>query len=221
MGNILEVHGLSKKFGGTVVLEDINFSLNENEIMLIKGKSGAGKSTLLNICSLIENPDAGEIIINGKKIDSCDDKDKQDLLRNHLGYIFQDFNLFEDLTVYDNLYIYLCLTSELSKGKINELINNTLDEVGLKQKLKHKVKLLSGGERQRVALARTLLLPRKLVYADEPTANIDSENATRIVKIFQKLKEKNTAIIIVSHDDIFDDIADKIYLLEGGRLCQK
>jgi len=219
LGNILEVHRLSKKYGNNTVLENINFSLKENEIMLIKGKSGAGKSTLLNLCSMIENPDTGEIFFNGRNMNSYCEKEKRDLIRNHLGYIFQDFNLFEDLTVYDNLYIYLCVVSKLSKDYINELIKKTLDEVGLLQKLKHKVKLLSGGERQRVALARTLLLPRKLVFADEPTANIDDENSAVIAKIFQKLKEKNTAIIIVSHDDIFDSIADKIYLLEGGQLC--
>lgn len=221
MVNILKVRGLTKSYEDHTVLDNVEFELKQNEIMLIKGRSGTGKSTLLNICSMLENPDAGEIIFDGKNLDSYDHKEKQDILRNHLGYIFQDYNLFEDLTVYDNLYIYLTLSSDLNKSKINELIRNSLDEVGLLSKIKSKAKLLSGGERQRVALARTLLLPRKLVFADEPTANIDEENSAKLINIFNKLKDKNTAIIIVSHDDIFDSLADKIYLLEGGKLCQK
>lgn len=218
MKELISAHSLCKKYGQQIILKDVEFILGQKEIVLIKGRSGTGKSTLLNICSMLEKPDSGEIFYEGKNINNYTDDEKRCILREDIGYIFQDFNLFENLTVYENLYIYLTLVSALEKDEINKLIYKNLSELGLVSKIHDKVRVLSGGERQRIAMARTLLLNKKIIFADEPTANVDDENAEIMVDIFSKLKERNTGIIIVSHDDIFDDIADRIYHLEGGSL---
>lgn len=219
MNNILEVRGLKKNYGENVILKDVNFELGHKQIIVIKGRSGCGKSTLLNICSMLETQDDGTILFKGIDLNSYSYIQKQNILKNDIGYIFQDFNLFENMSVYENLYIYLQLVSDISKDQMIELMKVTLSEVGLQNKLYSKVKLLSVGEKQRVAISRTLLKRRNIVFADEPSANVDDENAENMVNIFRKLKEKGTSMIIVSHDDVFDCIADKIYRLEGGILC--
>ena len=218
MMELLNAHSLCKKYGQQLILNEVDFTLCEQEIAVIKGRSGTGKSTFLNICSMLEKPDNGEILYRGKSVNNCSYDEKQRILREEIGYVFQDFNLFENLTVYENLYIYMMLVSDLGKYEINQVINKNLEELGLLAKIHDKVRVLSGGEKQRVAMVRTMLVDKKIVFADEPTANIDDENAKIMVDIFNKLKERKTGIIIVSHDDIFDCIADRIYHLEGGGL---
>ncbi len=222
MKELIKIHSLCKKYEQQVILNDLDFVLHEGEIVLIKGRSGAGKSTFLNVCSLLEQPDSGEIIYDTRNIGTCSNDEKQSILQNDIGYVFQDFNLFENLSVYENLYIYLSLVSDYDKTKIHDVISINLDELGLLSKINDKVRVLSGGEKQRVAMVRMMLTNKKMIFADEPSANVDDENAKIMIDIFKNLRERNAGIIIVSHDDIFDKIADSIYYLKGGKLvCEK
>lgn len=222
MSELIKVCSLCKKYGEQTILRNIDFELHRGEIALIKGRSGTGKSTFLNICSMLEKADSGDIIYEGRGINDLSYSDRQQVIKENIGYIFQDFNLFENLSVFENLFVYMELVSDYDKDKIIDLINKNLSEMGLQSKINDKVRVLSGGEKQRVAMARTLLTDKKILFADEPTANVDDDNAKVMVNIFERLKQRNTGIVIVSHDDIFDEIADSIYFLQGGMLiCEK
>lgn len=218
---LIEVNSVIKKYGEQQVLNGVSINIEKGKIYLIKGRSGCGKSTLLNICSFLENPDSGDVKFNGKSITSMIESEKKQILRESIGYIFQDFNLFEDFSVYENLYIYLVTTSEKNIPNISNLIEKKLEQLGLTHKSKDKAKFLSGGERQRLTLARTLLLPKEIIFADEPSANIDNQNVSIMVNIFSKLKESGTSLLIATHDDVFDNIADFSYELDGGILNEK
>lgn len=218
---LLEARNITKKYNDTPILTDISFSIDEGMIYLIKGRSGGGKSTLLNICSFLEDPDSGEIFFEERSSASMSEKEKKLILRDKIGYIFQDYNLFENLSVYDNMKIYLLATCNMKDAEMDRLIEEKLSLVGLLQMKDRKAKLLSGGERQRVALARVLLLDKKMIYADEPSANIDDGNIAIIKETFARIKENGTSLLVVSHDDVFDEISDRIFILEGGSLHEQ
>lgn len=215
---ILKIINIRKRYGEQQVLNGISFNIETGKIYLFKGPSGCGKSTLLNICSFLENADEGDILYNGISVATFNENQKKALLRSDVGYIFQDYNLFEDLSVFDNLRLYLISISNLNESEISSVISEKLDAVGLSHKSDTITKFLSGGERQRLTLARTLLIPKKIIFADEPSANIDIDNVCELKKIFIKLKEQNTALLIVTHDSAFDDIADHIFEISGGLL---
>lgn len=217
MGGLLSLKNIYQSFGQQEVLRGINLDIIPGKIYLIKGRSGCGKSTLLNICSLIEKPLSGEVILNGKNVLNCND-DELSIMKQDIGYIFQDFNLFENLSVFENLYIYLQLVTNMSKEECIQKINLALAEYNMQHKLSEKVKLLSGGERQRITVIRTLLTEKKIIYADEPSANIDDENINIMKHAFQKERQRGAAVLIVTHDTVFDDIADCIYHIEQGVL---
>lgn len=215
---ILSLKKIKKTYGVQEVLRDASYDFEEGKIYLLKGRSGSGKTTLLNICSFIEDCDSGTVIFEGNEKSKMTDEEITDLRRNSIGYIFQDFNLFEDLSVYDNLYVLLNLTTKLSKKEMHERILNNLELLRLDHKLETKAKYLSGGERQRLTLARTILQKKKMIYADEPSANIDDENVAIMRDIFVQLNHEGCTILIVTHDDVFDEIADEVITLEGGMI---
>lgn len=220
MKEIIKIKGVCKKYDEQKVLIDITVNFYEGKAYVIAGRSGSGKSTLLNICSFIENYDFGEVYFKGKNIKEIDEKEKAKIKREELGYIFQDFNLFEQLTLEENLDVYLSLVTNLNKDKRGEIIEKYLKEFDMLHKRKDLVKLLSGGERQRATVIRTLLLKKKIIFADEPSANIDDENVQIMIDVFKKLKEEGTTIIIVSHDNVFNELADEIFSIEDGRLIK-
>lgn len=215
---LLELKSVFKKYGDQHVLNGISISFENGKIYLIKGRSGCGKSTLLNICSLLENPDRGEVFFKGTETKKLSEIERKEILRGHIGYIFQDYNLFEELSVYQNLQIYLLSITRKSIAEMDKKIKEQLEALHLTHKTKDKAKFLSGGERQRLTLARTLLLPRDLIFADEPSANIDEKNTCIMKEIFLRLKMAGTTIIIVTHDRVFDEIADVIFELDEGIL---
>lgn len=220
MKEIIKIKGVCKKYDEQKVLIDITVNFYEGKAYVIAGRSGSGKSTLLNICSFIENYDFGEVYFKGKNIKEIDEKEKAKIKREELGYIFQDFNLFEQLTLEENLDVYLSLVTNLNKDKRGEIIEKYLKEFDMLHKRKDLVKLLSGGERQRATVIRTLLLKKKIIFADEPSANIDDENVQIMIDVFKKLKEEGTTIIIVSHDNVFNELADEIFSIQDGRLIK-
>lgn len=198
---ILRLDKIDKSFGERKILNNISYDFNEGQIYLIKGESGSGKTTFLEICAGLQKSDNGKVILN-------DDID--------VGFVFQEFSVFENLSVYDNLYVDLLLTTNYSKEAIQEKIDSITKKIGLHDKLGQKAKLLSGGERQRLSLARAILKNNSVILADEPSANIDEKNVEIVKEIFLKLKKKGALIIIATHDNVFDEIADASLYLKGG-----
>ncbi len=215
---LLEIKNISKSYNDVKILDNICLTLDSGEMYIIKGRSGCGKSTLLNICSFLENPDSGELLFENILVGSLSNRERQTVLRNHIGYIFQDYNLFENFSVYENLVVYLLTTTDKNNSQISKDINEKLELVGIADKKNEKVKFLSGGERQRVALARAFLTPKKIIFADEPSANIDDNNIKIIKQCFDEMRKNGTSLLVVTHDNVFDDMADKIYNLERGIL---
>lgn len=211
---MIQLSNVNKCFGKKVVLSDISLSINKNEFVCITGESGVGKTTLLNIIGLLEKPDSGEVILEGKK--QFNKKDILKLRREFFGYIFQDYLLLPDKTVKENLSISKYNDKKMDKRKLDEIMK----KVGLDSSyLQKKVYYLSGGEQQKVAIARMMLKPYKVVLADEPTGNLDYKNKTDVIKIFQDIKKEGKTIICVTHDKEVADSADRVINLVKEKMC--
>tara|TARA_Y100000768_G_scaffold274466_1_gene210207 strand:+ start:238 stop:897 length:660 start_codon:yes stop_codon:yes gene_type:complete len=196
------------------VLKDINLQIEEGSIVTIKGPSGSGKSTLLSIIGTLDNADSGEFSINGKKIQ---DELNIDKLRNkNIGFVFQFHNLIAELTLEENV----CLPKMIAKEQIDKnQINELFDYFDLKDRMKSFPNDLSGGEKQRVAVMRAIINNPSVIIADEPTGNLDQDNALKMTLLFQKLNtEKNLTIIIATHDENVFNIGHKKYRLDDGFL---
>jgi len=217
---ILEAKGLVKSFkNGTselIVLNAIDISLKAGSIVTIMGKSGSGKSTLLNILSTLDTPDQGLLSINGKNIKNLVDDDLSFIRNSYIGFIFQFHHLLPDFTILENILIPTWIKKE--KNKL-ELALELLDTLGLIE-LKGKYPLeLSGGERQRVAVIRALINNPKILFADEPTGNLDEKNALILVDLFKKInRDYNVTILLTTHNPDVASIGDFNYELKTGLL---
>lgn len=209
---IIKLEKINKAYGEHIVLDNFNLSINSGECVVIMGKSGCGKSTLLNIIGLIETYDSGSYTLLGKKNIKLNTKEFTNMLRYHINFIFQNFALMEDDTVEKNLLISLEYSNLNKKEKI-EKIKKTLDDLGLSNYLKKKIINLSGGEQQRIAIARCLLKPCDIILADEPTAALDEENKEIILTWLKKLQTENKTIIIATHDETLNKIANRKIVL--------
>lgn len=202
---MIQLLNISKKYDKKIVLSNISMSINKNEFVCITGESGAGKTTLLNIIGLLEKPDSGELILDGKQ--HFREKEIRKLRRVFFGYVFQDYLLLLDKTVQENLYI-----SKYKNKKINtQSMDEVMKKVGLDSTyLNKKVYYLSGGEKQKVAIARMMLKEYELVLADEPTGNLDYKNKMEIIDIFKNMKKAGKTIICVTHDQEVANAADRV-----------
>ncbi len=206
------------RYGTVLALRAVNLAVARGEIVCIHGPSGAGKTTLLKLIAGLERPDRGEVIVEGYVLNQLDE-DGLAMIRNTIvSLIPQDYGLIDELTVYENIELPLLLAGiprEERRSRVMELI----EYFGLKGKEKLKPKNLSGGEKQRVAIARALANTPSVLLADEPTANLDWENAKKVLELFKKVnKDFSTTIIIVTHDPRVLDYVDKRYLLQDGVL---
>lgn len=193
---IVEVNHLKKTFQDYIVFNDFHLVIEQGEMISIMGASGCGKSTLLYIIGMLEDYDEGEVILYGKDIKKYTQKERRMLYKNKIGFLFQNYALMENETVKDNLIIPIRHESKLRQ---EELITKVLEQVGLSDKLSHKVHTLSGGQQQRVAIARLLLKECDLILADEPTGNLDEENSQKIYELLRRLTPDKT-IVIVTHN---------------------
>jgi len=196
------------------VLKDINLEIEEGSIVTIKGPSGSGKSTLLSIIGTLDNADSGKIFINGQNIK---DQLNIDKLRNkNIGFVFQFHNLISELTLKENVCLPKMIANDLiNKNEINELF----EYFNLKDRMNSFPNDLSGGEKQRVAVMRAIINNPSIIIADEPTGNLDQENALKMISLFQKLNtEKNLTIVIATHDENVFNIGHKKYILVDGLL---
>lgn len=198
------------------ILKDINLVVKRGEIIGIHGPSGAGKTTLLKILAGLERPDAGEVIVEGYNLNLLDDDGLALLRTTVISYIPQDYGLIDEFTVYENIELPLLLIG-LSEGERRSTIYNILDYMGLRGKEKVKVRYLSGGEKQRVSIARSLVITPSLLLADEPTANLDWDNAKKVLELFNRInRDFKTTIIIVSHDTrVLEFVARRFVLYDG------
>lgn len=208
---IIELKNITKTYKSNTVLENFSMEISKGEFMAITGPSGCGKSTLLNIVGLLENFDSGEYIIFGNKNVRIDSALASKLLREKIGYLFQNYALIDDATVYDNLRLAINIKKQ-NKNERNDEIIKSLQSVGLnEQYCSRKVFTLSGGEQQRVAFARILLRNPEVVLADEPTGSLDAENRCIIMNLLKKLnKRKGTTVMVVTHDQYVADMCDRV-----------
>ncbi|MEM0152544.1 MAG: ABC transporter ATP-binding protein [Ignisphaera sp.] len=200
------------------ILKDINLTIRRGEIIGIHGPSGAGKTTLLKILAGLERPDSGEIIVEGYNLNLLDD-DALALLRTSIvSYIPQDYGLIDEFTVYENVELPLLLIG-LPENERKNSVHSILEYMGLRDKERIKVKYLSGGEKQRVSIARSLVTTPSLLLADEPTANLDWDNAKKVLELFNKInRDFKTTIIIVSHDTRVLEFVSRRFILYDGIL---
>lgn len=222
MQSIVEVQNLSKKFpvgaGFFTALKEVNLQFKEGEFAGLVGPSGSGKTTLLNIIGSLDIPSSGEVVVMGNPVSRLTVAQAALLRKQQLGFIFQSYNLLPVYTVYENVEFPLLLL-KLSATERKKRILETLEWVGLTDKVKSRPSELSGGECQRVAIARAMVKRPVLVLADEPTANLDSANSHNILKTMLKLNEElKTSFIFATHDDKVISYLKRIIRLEDGRV---
>ncbi|MCK9328327.1 MAG: ABC transporter ATP-binding protein [Candidatus Cloacimonetes bacterium] len=199
----------------TTALNDINLEIKAGEFVAIVGPSGCGKTTLLNLIGLIDSPDSGDLYFLDKNVSKINEQLKTALRKKNIGFIFQSFNLIDELTVYENVelpFFYQNFSVKERKQKVLEL----LDRLEISHRKNHFPQQLSGGQQQRVAVARAVATNPKLILADEPTGNLDSQNGEEVMQILQDLHKEGTAIVMVTHSPAHAKMAEReIHLFDG------
>lgn len=222
--NLIECNHVKKMFidnKETVeVLKDVNLNITEGEFVSLMGESGSGKSTLLYIIAGYDIATSGEVKLMGKSYTALDENSRSKLQRNSIGFVFQFYNLVQNLNVEDNILLPISILGK--KKTERQALDEILEYVGLEDKRRKKVTELSGGEQQRVAIARAVLMEMKILLADEPTGNLDDKNSVKIMELFQKVnREKNMTILQVTHSNVMADYGTKIYRLQEGILYEQ
>ncbi len=203
--------------GGTLALRDVSFEIKKGEFVSIMGPSGSGKSTLLHILSFLDRPSDGHYTFLGKRIQDLSDADLAHIRNKEMGFVFQSFNLLARSSVYENVEIPL-LYADVSPQKRQKLVKDAVDSVGLSEKLHVEAGKLSGGQKQRVAIARALVNDPNVIFADEPTGNLDSKSGAQIMEILEKLNDSGRTIILVTHETYTAEFADRLIQLKDGEI---
>lgn len=215
---MVEAIGIRKKYGSLEVLKDIHLKVQEGEIVSIVGASGAGKSTLLQILGTLDRADEGELIIRGESLLKLNKNALADFRNRHLGFVFQFHHLLPEFTALENA----CFPAFIQGMKKEEAVSRAkklLERLGLKERMQHKPSELSGGEQQRVAVARALINKPAVVFADEPSGNLDSKNSRELHELFFELREElNQTFIIVTHNEELAAKADRCLTIHDGRI---
>lgn len=218
---MLKVQNLVKIFktGETELkaLNEISFEIPKKQFLSISGRSGSGKSTLLYQMSLLDYPTSGEVLINGKNVENLDEEKRVLFRRNNFGFIFQDYALLPSLTAAENVMLPL-LMQGLNRIEANKKSETALKTVELADKINNLPSQLSGGQQQRVSIARAIVHNPKILFADEPTANLDSESSKMVLDIFKKLNREGLTIIMVTHEQDYAKIAHRNIVLSDGKV---
>ena len=202
-----------------VALESVSLEINRGEFVAITGQSGSGKSTLLNLLGGLDHPTSGEVVVDGIHLESAGDRELTLYRRSKIGIVFQFFNLLPSMSVVENVEMPLQLRGDPSR-EIRAAALSMLDEVGIVHRANHFPHQLSGGEMQRAAIARALIHSPSLLLADEPTGNLDSENASQVLEVMAKFASRRTAtVIMVTHSDAVAALADRCIRMKDGRIA--
>jgi putative ABC transport system ATP-binding protein len=223
--NIVQTINLSKTYKRknieVVALKDVSLQISKAQIVCIMGPSGSGKTTLLNIIGGVDRPTSGNVIIGDIDITKFGESQITRFRLEKIGFVFQFYNLFQTLTASENVELPLILAKKPKQIR-EKRVDDLLEIVGMKQRANHKPDELSGGEQQRVAIARALVNDPTLILADEPTGDLDSENAVAFMELVKELnKKQNQTFLIVTHDPLVSNECDKIYAIRDGRLSEK
>lgn len=216
IANLTKIYNSGKPNSQTA-LDNVSFTVSDGELVAVIGKSGAGKSTLLNIVACLDTPTSGSVILDGEEISSTSEKKRAAVRMNKLGIVTQTPLLVEEISAVENVKLPLVL-KKLKMSECNQKAANLLKSVGLEGKIEQTVKTLSGGEKQRVSIARALASDPKIILADEPTGNLDTENASAVFNILKNVAKLGITVIVVTHDVDIAGMCDRILELSDGKL---
>jgi len=200
----------------TIALNKISIEVKEGEFVAVMGPSGCGKSTLLNILGLLDDSDSGSFIFNGVEVAHFNERKRADMRKHNIGFVFQSFNLIDELTVYENVELPLIYTGVKSAER-KEMVEKVLDKMKIMHRRNHYPQQLSGGQQQRVAVARAVVNNPKLILADEPTGNLDSANGSEVMELLTDLNEQGTTIIMVTHSEHDAKFSHRIIRMLDGQ----
>ena len=199
-------------------LKNVSVTFENNKFYAIMGRSGSGKSTLVHIIGLLDNPTSGTVYINGKDTSNLKEDEIQEIIGQNINFVFQKIYLNNNLTALENVMLPSLINKNMSFDEKKKKAMQLLKLVGLENRVNHKPKELSGGEAQRVAIARSLINSPKIIIADEPTGNLDKESELVIFNLLKKISKRGKTVIVVSHNEIIKEYADKVYILDDGVL---
>ena len=218
---MIKIENLTKTFRTTevetIALNKVNLEVSEKEFVAIMGPSGCGKSTLLNILGLLDNPTSGSYYLDGKEVGRLKEKDRTNVRKGNIGFVFQSFNLIDELNVFENVELpltYLHIPSDEHKRRVSEI----LKRMNISHRAKHYPQQLSGGQQQRVAIARAVVSGPKIILADEPTGNLDSKNGLEVMQLLTELNKEGTTIVMVTHSQRDAGFAGRIINLFDGQV---
>lgn len=221
---MIELKNITKSYktssGDVTAVKDISLRIKEGELIILKGRSGSGKSTILSLIAALAKPTSGEVVIDGEHISKLSEDFASAYRLHHIGFIFQRYNLFTQLSVFENIITPL-IPLNLPKEELEARVKEISRQLTIQHKLEQSVRHLSGGEQQRTAIARALINHPKIILADEPTANLDAKLSKEFIEHLKILKDKRRTIIVATHDPLFFDLdfVDHIIELDGGRVC--
>jgi len=218
---MLQTKNLTKVFTTeevqTTALNNVNLEVQDGEFVAVMGPSGCGKSTLLHIAGMLDNPTEGEYYFMGEEVSKYSEKRRANLRKGNIGFVFQSFNLIDELTVFENIELPL-LYLKVSASDRKKKVNDTLEQLELMPRKNHFPQQISGGQQQRVAVARAVIANPKVILADEPTGNLDSTHGDEVMKILVDLNEKGTTIVMVTHSPAYADYANRVIHLFDGHI---
>jgi len=218
---MLKTNNLRKTFRTeeieTVALDGVSLHVTEGEFIAIMGPSGCGKSTLLNILGLLDNPTSGEYLLAGNEVGHLKEKQRTDMRKGNIGFVFQSFNLIEEMNVYENVELPL-VYMKVKPAERKKRVEETLRRMNISHRAKHFPNQLSGGQQQRVAIARAVIANPKLILADEPTGNLDSKNGKDVMDLLSELNREGTTIVMVTHSQHDAAFAHRVINLFDGQI---
>ncbi|MDR0542971.1 MAG: ABC transporter ATP-binding protein [Dysgonamonadaceae bacterium] len=218
---MLKIENLKKVFRTeeveTIALNEVSLEVNEGEFIAIMGPSGCGKSTLLNILGLLDNPTSGKYYLAGQEVGHLKEKDRTQTRKGNIGFVFQSFNLIEEMNVFENVELPLIYMG-VSKSERKKRVEEALHRMSISHRAKHFPNQLSGGQQQRVAIARAVVANPKLILADEPTGNLDSKNGKDVMDLLSELNREGTTIVMVTHSQHDASFAHRIINLFDGQI---
>ena len=220
---MIRVENLSKRFRTeeveTVALDKVSFEVKDGEFVAIMGPSGCGKSTLLNILGLLDNPTGGKYWLGDREVENLKEKERTDVRKGEIGFVFQSFNLIDELSVEENIELPLTYLG-VSRAERKKRVQEIMKRMAISHRAKHFPHQLSGGQQQRVAIARAVVFNPKMILADEPTGNLDSKNGAEVMRLLTELNQEGTTIVMVTHNEHDARMAHRIIRLFDGHIVE-